>query len=275
MNLTDVGHVIAETPEDMDAKFRGPTEVKGWDSVRDAVDESLENYLAERHNVAMVYLVDYYISDMKVNITASKGLCDEIERSASKNFMSIAEDEGGEVEYDENPGYWTNWRDFDYAYLPRDITAAEWATMKKELSNEVRKDTISMVGLTLARPTDVIDPMFGWSPLSIARTATEITGDLDLDTTYQETNALIGSILTGYDYTAVDAEDLDAEMETSSASGWDVVDDGKTTTSGLSLVTCYGSILVWIIVGIVASSIAIVAILAFAKKKKRKRKKKH
>lgn len=270
INETDLGQIIMETPEDVNAKFRGTAVVKGWDSTRDAVDESLDNYLADRHDVSKVYVIDYYIDDMKFNITVSEGMADKVEKTALKNFMADAEDQGGEINYDSDVGLRSDWKDFDYAYMPRDVSSGKFTDMKTDLSNEVRKKCFSMVALTQARPSDVVDPMFT-SPLAMD---IPLTGDLNLDTTYQETNALIGSILLGDDYTAVDAETVDAQMATTSASGFDTMDDGKASTSGLSLVTTYNSILLWSIVVIILVVSAILVVVMLGKHRKHKKHKK-
>jgi len=270
INETDLGQIITETPEDVDAKFRGTAVVKGWDSTRDAVDESIENYLADRHDVSKLYVIDYYIDDMKFNITVSEGMATKVEKSALKNFMDAAEDQGAEINYDSDVGLRSDWTDFDYAYMPRDITSAKFVDMRTDVSNEVRKSCFSMVALTQARPSDIIDPMFE-SPLAMY---VPLTGKLNLGTTYQETNALIGSILQGKDYTAVDAETLDAQMATESASGFDAVEDGKASTEGLSLVTTYSSYLLWFIVVIILVVSALVILVMLGKHRKHKKHKK-
>ena len=275
LNETDIGNILLETPEDVDAKYTGTTVVKGWDSVSDSVDESIEVFLEERHQVSRVYVIDYYIDDMKLNVTVTEGMADAISKSALKSFMDLSEDEGAEMNYDDESGVYENWEDFDYAYMPRDITAAEWTDMKTDLSNAVRKDTVNLVAVTLDRPADVVEPMFErLNPFSTVR-AMDVTGDLDVDTTYQLTNALIGSVLTGDEYTAIDAEDLDSEMESTEADGWDTVEDGKTTTSGLSLVTNYSTLTLWIIaICIFAISAVLVAVFVLRRKKRGKGKKK-
>ena len=274
LNDTDLGHILMETPEDIDAKFRGTTVVKGWDSMKDSIDESIENYLAERHDVAKAYVIDYYIDDMKFNITVTEGMAEKVEKATIKTFMDQAEDEGAEITYDDQVGIRSDYTDFDYAYMPRDITGQEWEDMKQDLSNAVRKKCFSMVALTQARPAEVVDPLFEFYIMA-SMMGVDLTGDLDVDTTYQETNALIGSILLGEDYTAVDAETLDSEMATSSASGFDTVEDGKASTSGLSLITCYSSILIYVLVVVVVIASAFVIVLMLAKRKKHKRAKKH
>jgi len=267
INETDLGQIIAETPEDVNAKFRGTAVVKGWDSTRDAVDESLENYLADRHDVSKIYVIDYYIDDMKLNITVSEGMADKVEKSALKNFMADAEDQGAEINYDSDVGLRSDWTDFDYAYMPRDISSAKFTDMKNDLSNDVRKKCFSMVALTQARPSDVVDPMFE-SPLAMG---VPLTGKLNLGTTYQETNALIGSILQGKDYTAVDAETLDAQMASDSASGFNSVEDGKTSTEGMSLITTFYSFLLWSIVIIILVVSAILVVVMLGKHRKHKK----
>lgn len=271
INETDLGQIIMETPEDVDAKFRGTAVVKGWDSTRDAVDESLDNYLADRHDVTRVYVIDYYIDDMKFNISVSEGMADKVEKSVIKNFMADAEDQGGEINYDSEVGLRSDWTDFDYAYMPRDVTSAKFTDMKNDLSNDVRKKCFSMVALTQARPSDVVDPMFE-SPLAMG---VPLTGSLNLGTTYQETNALIGSILQGKDYTAVDAETVDAQMASDSASGFNTMEDGKASTEGLSMVTTFNSILLWsiLIIVLVVSALLVVVMLGKHRKHKKHAKK--
>ncbi len=272
INETDLGQIIMETPEDVNQKFRGTAVVKGWDSTRDAVDESLDNYLADRHDVSKVYVIDYYIDDMKFNISVSEGMADKVEKSAIKNFMADAEGQGAEINYDSDVGLRSDWTDFDYAYIPRDVTADKFSDMKTDLSNEVRKKCFSMVALTQARPSDVIDPMFE-SPLALD---VPLTGDLNLGTTYQETNALIGSILQGRDYTAVDAETVDAQMASDSASGFNTVEDGKASTEGLSMVTTFNSVLYLVIVICIVSVCAVlVFVFVIGKHRKHKKQKKH
>jgi len=268
INETDLADIMRETPEDIDAKFTGTTVVKGWDSMRDATDESIETYLEERHDVSHVYVIDYYIDDMKYNVTVTEGMADKIEKSAIKNFMNLAEDEGAEVNYDDSVGWRSDWTDYDYTYMPRDVSAAEWTEMKQDLSTEVRKDTVSMVALTLNRPSEIADPLFNWPLVFSAVRTMDITGDLDVDTTYQETNALIGAVLEGDDYLATDAEDLDTAMTAASASGWDTIEDGKTTTSGFSLVTVFSSYITWALyVGIGAVLTLVVVFLVLRYKK--------
>lgn len=273
INETDLGQIIAETPEDVDAKFRGTAVVKGWDSTGDAVDESLENYLADRHDVSKVYVIDYYIDDMKFNISVSDGMATKVEKTALKNFMADAEDQGGEINYDSDVGLRSDWTDFDYAYMPRDITSAKFTDMKTDLSNEIRKKCFSMVALTQARPSDVVDPMIE-SPLAMG---IPFTGKLNLGTTFQETNALIGSILQGRDYTLVDAETVDAQMASSSASGFNTMEDGKTahhSSDGLSLIVTFVSYVLWacLITILVVSALLIVVMVRKHRKHKKHKK---
>jgi hypothetical protein len=141
--------------------------------------------------------------------------------------------------------------------------------MTSDLSNEIRKDTVSMVGLTQARPSDVVEPFFS---LSIAGAISDVTGSLELGPTYQETNALIGSCLVGDDYTAVDAETLDAGLA-SDGSSFNVVSDGKASDQGLSMVTVFGSWLVWIIAItlVIVSAVIVVVLLGRRHKRNKKR----
>lgn len=273
LNQTDLAKVITETPEDIDASFSGRAVVKGWDDVRDTTEETLDTYLADRHQVSKMYVIDYYIDDMKVNISVSEGLADKIEKSAIKDFMSISEDEGAEVSYDDDSGLREDWSDFDFAYIPRDVTSTEWAQMKEDLSNEVRKQTVSIVGLCQKRPTEVTDPMIS-SPFMLGSSAMALEGDLDTGPVYQETNALIGSVLAGNDYTAVDAETMDTAMSANNQTDFGVMDDGKPAESGFSLVTVFGSMLLWIIVVFVVVLSAVLVGLMLVRRHKHGKKKK-
>jgi hypothetical protein len=262
LNESDLGEILLESPEDTDAKFRGKSVIKGWDSVRDASDESLENYLAGRHDVSRAYVIDYYVDDLKINISTSAGMSDKVEKYALKTFINEAGDEGAEITYDEEHGYYANWEDLDYVYVPRDVTSAEWRTMKEDVSNAVRKKCFSMVALTDSRPDEIVDPWF-----SVSSVKAHALGGLDIGTTWQATNALIGSILTGKDYAAVDGEDLDTEMAARSAS-MNTIEDGKTSTGPLSLVVMFASLLVWIVV-ITCMIIAAVLILGYVVRRKK------
>ena len=270
LNETDLGEILMQTPEDTDAKFRGTTVVKGWDNVRDSVDESLENYLADRHDVTRAYVIDYYIDSMKVNISVTDGMATKVEKTAMKTFAGEAKDEGAEVTYDDDHGLYAGWNDIDYVYMPREITSSEWGDIKDKISNKVRAKCFSMVALTAARPDEVVDPLFD---VGLSIKAHALSG-LEVGTTWQETNALIGSILQGDDYTAVDAETLDSEMAAKSAS-MNTMDDGKTTSSGLSLVTCYNSWLLYIVVisVLVVSCVLIVLLVGKHRKHKKHQKK--
>jgi len=267
LNKTDLGQILLETAEDTDAKFRGKTVVKGWDSVRDTSDESIENYLAGRHDVSRAYVIDYYVDNLVINITASEGMATKVEKTAMKTFVGDAKDEGAEVTYDEEHGYYAGWDDVDYVYIPRDVTGAEWKSIKTDISNAVRKKCFSMIALTDSRPDEIVDPWF-----TVSLTAHALDG-LDVGTTWQATNALIGSILMGEDNIAVDGEDLDTEMAARSAS-MNTVEDGKTSVGPLSMIVAFASLLVWIIVltlTIVAGVLIASVILKRRKHKARKK----
>lgn len=264
INETDLGNVLMETPEDVTADFAGKAVIKGWDSTRDATDQSIETYLAERHQVAKAYVIDYYMNSMAVNVSVSEGLADKIEKTAIKAFMDDAKDQGGEINYVDDSGLRHGWNDYDFAYIPRDVTNEKWAQMKEDLSNTVRKKTVSMVVLTQQRPGDITDPMLT-SPFAMD---VPLAGDLDLGPSYQETNALIGSILVGNDYTAVDAEAMDTEMAAGNQSDFNVLDDGKASTAGFSLVTVFGTLTMWILVISIIVISAVIILLFVVKKRK-------
>jgi len=268
LNETDLGQILLETAEDTNEKFRGRTVVKGWDSVRDTSDESIENYLAGRHDVSRAYVIDYYVDDLVINITASEGMATKVEKTAMKTFVGDAKDEGAEVTYDEEHGYYAGWDDVDYVYIPRDVTGAEWKSMKTDISNAVRKKCFSMVALTDSRPDEIVDPWF-----TVSLTARALDG-LDVGTTWQATNALVGSILMGEDHIAVDGEDLDTEMAARSAS-MNTVEDGKTSTGPLSMIVVFASLLVWIVVMILTIVAGILLAAFIVKRRKHKARKKH
>lgn len=270
LNETDLGHILIETPEDTSAGFAGKAVIKGWDSTRDATDQSIETYLAERHQVPKAYVIDYYIRSMDVNISVSQGLADKIEKSAIQNFMGQVKDKGGEINYVDNSGLMRRWNDYDFAYIPRDVTSEKWTQMKEDLSNAIRAKTVSMVVLTQQRPGDITEPMIK-SPFSMAL---PLAGSLNLGPSYQETNALIGSVLVGNDYTPVDAAAMDTQMAAGNQSDFRVLDDGKASVAGFSLVTVFGTWTMWILaISVIVISAVVIMIFVMKRKHHRKTKK--
>lgn len=271
LNQTDLAQILMETAESTSAKFTGTTVVKGWDSVRDSVETSIEDYLAGRHSVSRVYLIDYYMDDMVFNVTTTSGMATKVEKTAIKAFISNTKAKGGEINYDDEVGLRKDWTDFDFVYMPRDITSVQWKAIKEDVSNSVRKKCFSMVALTQARPNDVVEPIIS---LSIAGAFVPFSGDMELGTTFQMTNALIGNILRGNEYAPVNAAILDDQMASVSASGFDTIEDGKATASGMSLVVSFTSILLWVIGISVLCICAVIVVLMLGKRRRRKRGKK-
>jgi hypothetical protein len=267
LNGTDIGEILMETSEDQDKTFEGTSEVKGWKSLSDSMDDSILSYLADRHDVptASIGLIDYYADDVAFNITSTAAMQDKIVKSGTKNFMSIAKDHNGKVTYSEEPGYWTNWRDFTSVYIPRDVTPAQWEQMKADYSNGVRKDSVSLVALTQEKPDDVTS---SWLERHVTSSILAGQSDLTVDRIWQATNAFLGNVIRG-EGTAVDAEDLDTAMAHTS-SGWDTIEDGKAVDQPLSMAVVYSSALdyaVYIVIGGIIVAAVIAAIVLMAKKR--------
>ena len=272
INTTDLGEVITETPEDANVRFVGNAKIKGWDSVRDAQEETISDYLAKKHDVVKVNIIDYYTSAMKINISANKVMTNKIEKIAIQQFISMINDKGGTITYDSEVGFRSDYTDFDYAYIPRDLTSTQWNALKSDLSSKIRKEALPIVALTLDRPADLSTSWWERNnPLTIGMMA--MNGEFDLDTTWQATNAFIGNILRGLNFMAPDANEIDSEMESNAASGWDIMDGGKATTGGLSMLSVLESHLDWVLViaGIVLIAVVIIAVV-IATQKHRKRK---
>jgi hypothetical protein len=287
INDTDTGNILAETQEDAAQDQRGKVVAKGWADPKTATEDQLQGYLEDKYDTANVWLIDYYMSECKLNMTLSDSESNQIKKSAMKNWANIVKDNGGETSYVDDAGLVNEWHDIDYTYVSRDVTSDEFAVMRVDLSNEVRKDTISMVGITAEDPNSITEPYFGIPALGGDGNVIRTMGTLVGGPIVQFTNLVLGNAVADKQSTVIDMKAIDLETgakvtgagvaRISAATQTAPVEDGKATTAGLAVIGVFAMVLIIdiiIIVAIMFIALAVIGAVFGAKKHKEREEKK-
>lgn len=107
----DLAQWTYQTPEDANTKYGGSVEgmtsssgiksiAVGFDDAQDAFENELADYAATQLNVDKVYIVDYYVEDMSLNITMGEELTNAMKYEYYYAlFSEMGETATGEVEF--------------------------------------------------------------------------------------------------------------------------------------------------------------------------------
>ena len=281
VNLTDFADILGSTKES-NAPVVGTAKFKGWQNLHDDSEQQLRQYLAEKHGVGVdtISLIDYYVDDMKVNLTWSASLEDKVKDAWYSSVKSESKAIGAELTYNNGAtsasmvpmdvrgtklDLLKGYEDVRYVYFPSTVTQAQYDAMLKAVSNTVREKTIGCALIAQASYKNVSDPgLFGLT-VGMHLSANPVrTGAENFDSSYQFTDAMIGEVLDSKDSADVDMNTVQESQN------WTVVQDGKPASTPATTMVLLNAGEVWLIViVIVIAIIAVVCAVVYGKKRRK------